>query len=200
MKLVPATEKDAAKHLKGLPLLALDLGFAQKARSCGLSEESKSVTFGKALELAAEWVPPMACQAVLILEAPLSASFDSKWNPIPRGDFEIRDSRTGEDSRRVWQSGAGAVTSLAAIHFLRLLAAKAEAKKATVHLVEGFCSRYGTPKPSHTAVSKKLRSLWHQGGEIVSPAGFHRVSILQLLDPTAPTAPPSILRIPDGFC
>ena len=103
MKLIPVTDADAAKNLKGLPFLAIDLGFAQKAKSCGLSEEWKPVTFGKALELAAAWVPPVDCQAILILEAPLSASFDSNWNPTPRGNFEIRDSRTDEDSRRVWQ-------------------------------------------------------------------------------------------------
>jgi hypothetical protein len=199
MTLIPVTEPHASKDLQGLPFLAIDLGFAQRAKSCGLSEKWKPVTFGKALEIATKWVPPYACQAVLILEAPLSASFDQNWNPIPRGDFELIDSSTSEPSRRVWYSGAGAVTSLAAIHFLRLLIERTVDKKSTVHLVEGFCSRYGDPKPSHTAVSKKLRSLWKHAYKLLKPVGHYRISTLQIVDPTSPTTPPSILRVPDGF-
>jgi hypothetical protein len=200
MTLHPLTEANSVYDLKGVPFLAIDLGFAQKSKSCGLSDQSNSVTFGKAIELAVEWVPSAQCQAVLLLEAPLSASFDEHWNPVPRGDFETHDSVSGNESRRVWQSGAGGVMSLAAIHFLRQLIEKTADKNAEVHLVEGFCSRYGKPKPSHIAVAKKLSSLWKQGSKLASPEGYHCISSLYLVDSTAPKTPPSILRVPDGFC
>jgi hypothetical protein len=199
MNLLPVTNSEDADSLRKLPTLAIDLGFAEKSTSCGLSEHQQGYRFADAVTETAAWLSRQTNEAVLILEAPLSGSFDTSGNPCARGRFETHHD-SGNSSGRRWQSGAGASMALAALHFLRLISEAAKNTDLVVHLVEGFCSRYGDKKPSDTAVANELLKLWKTGEELIKVTGPTNLSTITILDSEAPAAPPAILRVPDGFC
>jgi hypothetical protein len=195
----PVISTEASKPIRNLPALAVDLGFAEKAASCGLSEQKQGLKFADAVSETAAWLSRQEDDVVLILEAPISGSFDVHGNPCARGKFETHHSVSGESCERRWQSGAGASMALAALHFLRLLREKVEAPKE-VHLVEGFCSRYGAKKPSDTAVANELLRLWRNDAPLLQPGGATTLSTLWILDSHVIETPPAILCVPDGFC
>lgn len=203
MKLIPVTSNQQAVSLRNLNTLAIDLGFAQEANSCGLSNQEDGVTFSEAIQKTLSWARVLAGNSgVLIVEAPLSASFTADGNPCPRGDFETRHSVTGDKDRRVWQSGPGASMAIAAFHFLRSLLHTEDEAKPEIHLVEGFCSRYGgtkADKPSDVAVARRLVSQWQNDTELTEPDGHSKLSTLHIVAPDTPNTPPAILRLPDGL-
>ena len=201
MQIQAVTSTEAAAALRELPTLAIDLGFAEKRASCGLSNQSIGLTFAEAIDAAAYWINDKSQrpQRVLILEAPLSGSFDKHGNPCARGTFETHHSKTNRSSERRWQSGGGASMALAAIHFIRLLKEKTAASHTELHLVEGFCSRYGNVKPTDTAVANEVHRLWRDGASLIEPKGSRTLSVLHVLDSCASIAPPAILQVPDGF-
>lgn len=200
MKIVPVTNSAEAQGLLNLPSLAIDLGFAEKRASCGLSEHQAGFKFSSAVEACAKWLARQGAAVVIILEAPLSGSFDKNGNPCARGRFETHHSLSGESSARRWQSGPGASMSLAALYFLRKLSELTAEVDVTMHLVEGFCSRYGDTKPSDTAVANELLRLWRAGAPLVETDGATKLSALCILDAGSTKIPPAILCVSDGFC
>jgi hypothetical protein len=85
-------------------------------------------------------------EVVLLVEAPLCASFDGRGNPAPRGSFEC--------SRRPrwWSIGAGASMALAAQHFLGAI--HDAVSSSMVHLAEGFV--VGADSGQHSQVATDL--------------------------------------------
>lgn len=200
MKLLPITCDKDVENARHFPCLAIDLGFSEHAHSCGTSDSPRSSTFVHTILAVENWLyDHRHGEMVLILEAPLSASFAKSGNPTPRGRFETHDHPSNRSSRRVWYENAGAAMSLAAIHFLREVIQSAYEFKIWIHILEGFCSRYGTPRPDHHEVAKCLLEGWQQGSPLIEPAGHSRFSNLRLVTPSASEVPPAILAIPDGF-
>lgn len=180
MRLLPVANEEAAAVLREHPLVAVDMGFSSKSKSCGIalsaSDEKPSAAphrFGTAVETACEFLRRNR-GGVLILEAPLSAAFNPKRNPRSRGDFE------DGDKPRWWSFGAGAQMALAALYFCRRLD-ELLPKNLAVHLIEGFV--VGDESGKHADVADRLArafrgqclAKWHTvstDGEAVSIADW----------------------------
>jgi hypothetical protein len=205
MTLQPVSNPNQIGHLQGLDTLAIDLGFATQARSCGLSTIDRGVTFERAVTEAANWIQheERAEEVVLILEAPLSGAFNPLGNPMARGIFETHH-QEGHRSDRRWHIGAGGSMALAALFFLRRLLESTIDTNRTVHLVEGFTSRYGDPVPDDAEVARMLFAAWRPNpparlGPAIIPPAPNWISSLRFLGEQADTASPLVLRLPDGL-
>ena len=124
----------ALKEVSGSrSVLAVDLGYSSKRRSCGiaLSNDSRAAccTFGDALIEVAR-ILTKAPRTILVLEGVLSTSHYHNGNPRDRGVFE---------KGRSWYYGPGAVTFLAAARFLAELH-KLLPGSPVVKLAEAFLS------------------------------------------------------------
>lgn len=204
MKIAAVTTITHTSQLReeGTPVLAIDLGFAAKARSCGLSDNKGHASFKEAIERTVTWMTGKK-EGVLILEAPLSHRFIG-GNPASRGDFESKH-QNGHKSPRLWYTGPGATTSLAAQHFLTELRDQTNELDTIIHLVEGFASRYDTSKektkPSHQQVATRLVHAWNEQWQL---AGAPEPIELHAKDGISPNHPdlseaPIVLRLPDGM-
>ena len=180
MKLLPVANEEAASVLREHPLVAVDMGFSGKRKSCGVSIAAPGEyptaaphRFGTAAETSANFLRDHR-GGVLVIEAPLSAAFDNSRNPRARGEFE------DGDKPRWWSFGAGVQMALAALFFCRRLN-ELLPKNLAVHLVEGFV--VGDESGEHADVAKRLArafrgqciSAWHNvsaGGETVSIADW----------------------------
>lgn len=135
-----------------LPMIAVDLGFAKKRRSCGLAWQNLSggissdcLEFGQCIHKVAALLDPNP-GSVLAVEAPLSGLFDSGGNPTPRMPFEkIR--REGKTHQRYWYVGAGAAVGFGAAFFFTGLSSLLPQDSVTVNVVEGFISFKKQPSP-----------------------------------------------------
>lgn len=150
---MPLANKAAAHVFRHHHLVAVDLGFSGASKSCGVACHSTSAqlrsqtyTFAEAIRAVADSTR-RAREAVLILEAPLSAAFDAAGNPCPRHEIE----RSGKP--RWWSLRAGATMSLAALHFCRGLQNQLP-DNFRLHLVEGFVT--GDASGEHSAVAARL--------------------------------------------
>ena len=127
-----------------------------------------------------------AAELVLIIEAPLSAAFDIRQNPMSRGTFE------SSPRPRWWSLGAGAAMALAAHHFLRgIMQYSTSANR--VHVLEGFV--VGADSVEHDRVAGHLLDCFLGGvpGNWVTPQGAGLISSLSWADPSAATECPLIL-------
>lgn len=145
--------------------MAVDLGFSGASRSCGVASTHDAETARPAAQRFGECVSTVIDFArahreiVLVIEAPLCATFDGRGNPAPRGAFE-RSPRA-----RWWSLGAGAAMALAAQHFLSAI--HDATSDTTVHLAEGFV--VGADSGDHGQVATDLmlafvglnESAWH---------------------------------------
>jgi hypothetical protein len=135
--------------LTDCPVLAIDLGFSKRSKSCGVAwrdasgrPQSEGFRFGECIEQVAGRLKGHP-KAVLIIEAPLSGLFTSNGNPIERGDFERKGPSSSSGTTRYWYSGPGATTCLAVVFFLRQLLAEFrrfpdEEQPVEIILYEGF--------------------------------------------------------------
>lgn len=136
--LIPIATLAQFEALKPLPLLSVDMGFSGKSASAGFAHLpsrgelplSRNVTFADCVQAVADNVRQLG-DLVLLVEAPLSAAFDTKGNPQPRGRFE------SHPKPRWWSLGPGASMSLAAMHFLRRLVGLVPSA-SKIHLIEGY--------------------------------------------------------------
>ena len=121
---------------ENLSLIAIDIGYSSRNRSCGLSwtgckcsEELKyGATIDRVSRILAE---PAFHKSLLILEAPLSKYHDpDTGNPDVRGIFE---------NGHGWYYGAGVLTLVAAMRFLEMLAATFN-RDREIFLAEAFLS------------------------------------------------------------
>src|SRR5579862_5910591 len=96
----------------------LDIGFS-KGRTCGIAfgdEEPVKASFAEAVRELLRRIPGLWPEVNLVIEAPLSAAFDSLGNPTGRSIERESDGRT-----RYWYIGAGCVVMTAAMYLLRSL-------------------------------------------------------------------------------
>ena len=140
----------------------VDLGFAEKAKSCGLllgdgkpEEISFSQLTARLLEVIAFAQQPLN----LLIEAPLSVAFNEYGNPTGR-IIERRESRT-----RYWYVGLGCSVLVAATYLLRSIH---EANpRREIRLFEGLASfKPKGVRSSHSDDVLKLRKVvWNKEEE-----------------------------------
>lgn len=208
MRFAPVTNNDDQEHLGSLPVLAIDLGFSATKETCGAAAWPTDqifqapMNYSRFLESTCRWIGKNDPAVVLILEAPLSGAFDPDGNPIPRGDFERFHSETNRSSPRHWNIMAGASMALAAIHFCHALSLRIK-QEITVHVVEGFASRYTddqSNKPGHMDVARALLNRWRDGKKLLIPQVVGSiVSVTGILGGNSAPGVPGILRVPDGL-
>ena len=162
--------------------LFVDLGFAEKTSSCGVlkdkyaehpekdAEQSKpqKVTFGELVNLVkGEAQQNVLSPLNLVLEAPLSVTFNQFGNPTPRA-CDIKDGNS-----RSWHRQPAPGLIMAAGYLLRALAD--HDIERGVRLYEGFVSfKPQGSKSSHTADVEALRNaVWNQTRcQIFDPTEF----------------------------
>lgn len=117
-----------------LPVIAIDLGYSAKVRSCGFAHsgavETHNLFFGECIAAAAELINAQGPH-MLILEAVLSTYHLPNGNPEIRGDFE---------KGRGWYYGPGVSTFAAAFRLLQVLDGQLQESIRPLPLVEGFLS------------------------------------------------------------
>ncbi|MEN8134394.1 MAG: hypothetical protein ABFS18_02505 [Thermodesulfobacteriota bacterium] len=113
----------------------LDIGFANKSSSCGLlfgNDDPDEVTFNEATEIICEYLSKQQQATNLVIEAPLSVSFDLKGNPKGRKP-EKQNGKT-----RYWYVGLGCTVLVATFYLIKSIT---DSKPpAEVRLFEGFVS------------------------------------------------------------
>lgn len=115
--------------------IILDIGFSERNKTCGLAiglAEPVCRTFSAAKQQVADAALKSDQNVNLLIEAPLSVSFDSRDNPTGRS-VERNGQRT-----RYWYVGAGASVMVAAMYLLRQVCELESLK--TVKLFEGLIS------------------------------------------------------------
>jgi hypothetical protein len=195
---------------KAESVVAVDLGFARSASSSGVAWRTPSstgaerFTFGRSIHKVANLVQTVS-EADLILEAPLSGLFSATGNPLERRELEFRPAtEESKAEHRYWYVGAGAVTCLAALFFLRELEAvlsgiRPGGWRGGINLYEGFVSFKHNPSPDEEDAARLLNGFIHGSAELVTlavPTGARVVSLLDLLEPKGSTsAPPAIVLV-----
>lgn len=150
----------------------VDIGFAQRGkRSCGVAfhdGDPFEVQFGDLATEIVRWMSRRRGPFHLLIEAPLSVSFDVEGNPTGRGI-----ERRGSD-HRYWYESSGCRTLVAATHLLRQLVCRlpASVSKGRIRLIEGFHS-FKTEPSTHADDVALLRDIaWNPRGtrgKIVAP-------------------------------
>ena len=145
----------------------LDIGFANKAKSCGLlihDKEPKLKQFAEAHRDITELTKQHDGPINLVIEAPLSVSFDKYGNPKGRS-IEKRGSKT-----RYWYNGLGCAVMVGTLYLVRSLAETQP--KGVIRLFEGFVS-YKESDSNHLQDVRLLREVIEDPdsfeGNIVSP-------------------------------
>lgn len=146
----------------------IDLGFASKAKTCGLlinEGEACALSFSELQSRIASICSTSLAPLNLLLEAPLSVAFSSSGNPTGRS-VESRDGQT-----RYWYLGLGCSVLVAATYFLRSI--HELSPKREIRLFEGLVSfKPKGARSSHTQDVIALRALvWGDAlrGQIVPP-------------------------------
>jgi hypothetical protein len=193
--------KEAAEHLRNLPVMALDVGFSATARSSGVAwiavekRGSEEMTHQAAITHLISWLKEHR-ESVLIIEAPLSTAYRD-GNPARRGEFEAArvDGRT---RTRDWYSGPGAAVTLAALNILRKLQIEGSLATSTVHLLEGFVS-FGDTR-SHQQVAESLRDAFlnDTGTWFQVEAGLETLTVTTLAGIEGAAQTPAILVPPQN--
>ena len=192
--------------------VAVDLGFAKRRKSCGLAwcksseDHACTCTFGECIRKVTALLTHVT-EADLIIEAPLSGFFSSDGNPVDRGDLERRAATEGQKAQhRYWYSGAGAVTCLAAVFFLRELRVRLDSKRPagsplTITLYEGFLT-FKTAGSRHDEDAKSLRNAFLRGGvnlkEVVVPNGTTVLTVADILSPQGPGSIAPAIVVPEA--
>lgn len=113
----------------------LDIGFACKTASCGLLIDQGApiaLPFGQAVDKLCAFIARRISPVNLLIEAPLSATFNKAGNPTGRA-IEKRGSKT-----RYWYVGLGCTVMVAALYLIKAITEAAP--DADVRLFEGFVS------------------------------------------------------------
>lgn len=121
----------------------LDIGFAEKRKSCGLlfgDGHPNCLRFAEAKENILEHIRHSSPPVKLVIEAPLSACFDQHGNPKPR-KIETADGKS-----RFWYVGAGCAVMVAAMYLIQDVH-NAE-PRIPIRLFEGFVSFKDSSTPT----------------------------------------------------
>jgi shikimate kinase len=142
--------------------LFVDIGFSQVKQSCGVlkdAEQPYTVTFRKLVNLVIKEATKKTSKRLnLVLEAPLSVTFNKDRNPTARSC----DRRGG--TRRDWyHNGAALLSMTAAGHLLSEMEKKKSRIQREVRLFEGFVSfKPKDSTPDHKKDVQKLRdAVWN---------------------------------------
>ena len=195
--LIPVSTHSQLTKLGSMPILAVDMGFSGKSASCGYAfravgdqhSTSKNMMFAQCSNAVVEQIKKLG-NLLLIIEAPLSAAFDSKGNPQSRGSFE------STPKPRWWSLGPGASMSLAAMYFLKRLAAHIPTSHQC-HLVEGYVVGADSGNDADVAVAliqavcSEHKCAWQ------APHGHQLVSVLDWVQPGTAGAASPIILIPE---
>jgi hypothetical protein len=187
---------DELDQLSRLPTIAVDVGFGNSSSS-GIATSMSDETFTKGFASCADVIADRTSshdEVNLILEAPLTGTFDAEGNPDGRRPLEKKGSST-----RYWYLQAGANVGIGALFLLRDLSARAV--DAKVNLFEGFVS-FKTETSEHVGDAQMLLREFQKGqdGDIrtieeaasdTESASF--VSFLDLIGAGSATTPPPIV-------
>ncbi|MBL3601127.1 MAG: hypothetical protein JMN25_14880 [gamma proteobacterium endosymbiont of Lamellibrachia anaximandri] len=113
----------------------IDIGFANKAKSCGLlfgDGVPTEITFNDAVVAIVEYIHSSSKPINLVIEAPLSVTFDNKGNPKGRC-VEKQGNKT-----RYWYVSLGTTVMVAALYLVRAI--HDSKPHNDVRLFEGFVS------------------------------------------------------------
>lgn len=124
----------------------LDIGFANKAKSCGLllgEGKPQEVTFNDAILSICDFINKSNAPVNLVIEAPLSVTFDIHGNPKGRS-IEKQDKKT-----RYWYVSLGTTVMVAAIYLVKAIYDSKPNNE--VRLFEGFVSfKDSSAKSNHS--------------------------------------------------
>jgi homospermidine synthase len=137
IKIIAGTKEDIiSKKILDENLMILDIGFSNKAKSCGLiinDDFHEELTFSDAKKKIIEFIKNNNKLTInLVIEASLSITFDKKGNPKGR-KIEKEESKT-----RYWYYGAASTVTLATMELIKAISILRI--DATVRLFEGFIS------------------------------------------------------------
>ena len=158
----------------------IDLGFGEKSRSCGVLKavgQSKCVTFRDTVKFG-EMVSLVKCVALrttpfplnLVLEAPLSVTFDEDGNPTGRA------CDTKGDVDRFWFLNQAALRMIvAAGYMMQEIAEHRKSMKRDIVLYEGFVS-FKNPRSAHIKDAEVLKdAVWKPNPrELFAPEKLRR--------------------------
>lgn len=137
----------------------VDLGFSEKARSCGLligNEQPIEVTFSELRTRLLKIIAVADKPLNLLIEAPLSIAFNEHGNPTRRA-IEKREGQT-----RYWYVGPGCCVLVAATHLLR--AVYDAPPNREIRLFEGLASfKPKDVRSSHSDDVLQLRKVIWEG-------------------------------------
>jgi hypothetical protein len=150
-----------------VPLLAVDLGYSQRQKSCGIAHTQLSQAFacefGQAIEYCVDLITHSGAH-VLILEAVLSTYHNAAHNPEIRGTFE---------KGRGWYHGPGVSTFAAALRFLQELDRRLP-KGVQCPIVEGFLS-YKSVRSAHQVDAQRLVDEFELAERFMPKEGSERI-------------------------
>jgi hypothetical protein len=196
--LIPVINHNQFLSLSSLPILAVDMGFSGKSASSGYAYRAaaerqafaENKTFADCLQAVAGQID-LAGELILIIEAPLSAAFDRKGNPQPRGAFE------SNPRPRWWSLGPGAAMSLAAMHFLKRLVDRI-AGNSKCHLVEGYVVGANSGHDADVAIALIQSACSERKCRWQEPQGEQLISVVDWVQPAPSTGAFSpIVLIPE---
>ncbi len=146
------------------PLIVIDIGYSARRRTCGMiwsgEAEGEACKFGASIRKSAALLQVDGFEdAVLVLEAPLSVCHDEAGNPQLRAPSE---------KGRGWYYGAGAMTLIAAQHFLWELAMLLPEGRELA-LAEAFLSNKPGPVAHVLDARRILAQFWGRPPEELAP-------------------------------
>jgi hypothetical protein len=195
----PGTSADRNRLRNGL-VVAVDLGFSEKARSCGVawrrgdaSPETRALRFGECVGHLERLVANSdRSEMALIIEAPLSSRFDAERNPIPRHFEETPGQRVWSERGRGWYHGGGAVVALGALFFLFRLRESLALRDTTIVIFEGFVTRKAK-KSAHVDDARALLDAFRDTKTpehgVAEPEGGRRFTVLEMIGDGGEVAP-----------
>lgn len=128
------------------PWVFLDIGFSAKQKSCGLlvgDGSPQCLTFADARRRILDQLTPSSSLVNLVIEAPLSVSFDSRGNPTGRTVERFKG------KTRPWYVGPGCAVMVAAIYLVRAIE---DTQACTmIRLFEGFVSYKDRPHKGNSS-------------------------------------------------
>lgn len=134
------------------PWLILDIGFSNSQKSCGIllgDEEAKQLTFNEAVDEVIRIANSLPLLN-LVVEAPLSVTFDKSGNPKGRS----MEKEGGKN--RLWYVGPGCAVLVAGMYLMRKL--YDSHPSGDIKLFEGFASyKSKEAKSSHSKDVELLR-------------------------------------------
>ncbi len=133
----------------------IDIGFSNKSKSCGLlfgNNEPEELLFNEAVKKICDYIVRSSSPINLVIEAPLSVSFDSKGNPKGR-KIEKQKEKT-----RYWYVGLGCVVLVGSLYLIKAISELSNQHE--IRLFEGFISfKNKNEKSSHSKDVKILREI-----------------------------------------